>query len=178
MTKKIKQEDKKDNSKIFIMLGIVFALLILVGIIVYAYSTKTDEIPTTTATTTETETTDDSAADVDKLGAREVKLTPENFTEVTTKNKLVLVDMYSPTCPHCQKIAPILTQLSNEYGDKLVVAKMNVSIDANREFVLNWDKTFQYVPAITIFKDGKKVESFTGEKTKAEFKTLIDKYLN
>jgi thioredoxin 1 len=173
-----KNSDKIVNSNMATMGLIVVALLALIGIVYYAWSTKPAD--GNTKTTTETTATSDSAnaANVDKLGAREVKLTPENFTEVTTKNKLVLVDMYSPTCIHCQKIAPILTELSNEYGDKLVIAKMSVAIDANREFILNWDKAFQYVPAVSIFKDGQKVDGFTGEKTKAEFKTLIDKYLS
>ncbi len=153
---------------------IVVALLALGGIIYYSWSTKPADGDTKTTTKAE----DTSVADVDKLGAREVLLTPENFNEVTTKNKMVVVDMYSPTCSHCQKIAPILTELSNEYGDKIVVAKMSVAVDANRDFILNWDKAFQYVPAITFFKDGQKMETITGERTKAEFKTYIDKYLN
>jgi len=156
---------------------IVVALLALGGIVYYAWSTKPAD-NNAAATTTESTTNNANVAEVDRLGAREVKLTPENFADVTTKNKLVLADVYSPTCPHCQKIAPILTELSNEYGDKLVVGKMSVAIDANRDFILNLDKSFQYVPSIFIYKNGQKVESFTGERTKAEFKTLIDKYLN
>ena len=164
------EKKTKTNMTLFwVAIGVV---LIFGGIIYFAWSTKPADTSTETTTTTGTE------ANVDKLGAREVKLTPENFTEVTTKNKLVLVDMYSPTCVHCQKIAPILSELADEYGDKLVVAKMSIGIDANREFMINWDKSITGVPAVTIFKDGQKVEGFSGERTKAEFQTLIDKYLN
>ncbi len=153
---------------------IVVALLTLGGIIYYSWSTK----PADNNTKTTTKSEDTTVADVDKLGAREIALTPENFDEVTTKNKMVVVDMYSPTCSHCQKIAPILTELSDEYGDKIVVGKMSVAVDANRDFILSWDKNFQYVPAVSFYKDGQKMETITGERTKAEFKTFIDKYLN
>jgi thioredoxin-like negative regulator of GroEL len=54
---------------------------------------------------------------------------------------------------------------------------MNASIAENRDFVINLDSSFQYVPAFWIYKDGKKVESFTGEQTKEELKAKIDKYL-
>ncbi len=169
--------EKEKNKKLLPIVAVV-VVLAFVGVIYLAWNnTGSNSTNTDDTNNSETVNTSTSTADVDKLDAREVKLTPENFNQVTTGKGVVLVDMYSPTCSHCQKIAPILTDLSNEYGDRLVVAKMSVAVDANREFILNWDKNFAYVPAITIFKDGEKVESFTGERTKAEFKELIDKYL-
>ena len=154
---------------------VAVAVLVLAGIVYYAWSTRPEDNTETTETTTTQENT--TVADVDALGPREVLLTPDNFEEVTSRKGVVLVDMYLPTCSHCQKIAPILTELSNEYGDKLVVAKMSAATDVNRDFILGWDESFNSVPTITIYKDGEKVDTFTGERTKQEFKDLIDLYL-
>jgi len=158
---------------------VVFGLLILAGIIYFAWN-RTGA--TTNGTNNDTtQTTDDSsatsAAAVDQLGTNETKLTPDNFDAFTKQAGVVLVDVYSPTCPHCIKIAPILTELSNEYVGKVHIGKMSVGVDANRDFILAREKDFAYVPAIWIYKDGVVKESFTGEKTKDEFKALLDKYL-
>jgi len=155
---------------------IIFGLAVLGGVVYMAWN-RTDTTPTTTTADNSTVTDNTSAAAVDQLGPNEVKLTPSNFDEITKKAGVVLIDVYSPTCPHCQKIAPILTELSNEYVGKLIVGKMSVEINENRDFILAREKDFQYVPAIWIYQDGVVKESFTGEKTKEEFKALIDKYV-
>jgi len=170
---------KKNKANLITTISlVVFGLLILAGIIYFAWnrtgSTTTGSTNDRAQTTTDTTT---SAAAVDQLGANETKLTPDNYDAFTKQAGVVLVDVYSPTCPHCIKIAPILTELSNEYVGKVHIGKLSVGIDANRNFILAREKDFAYVPAIWIYKDGVVKESFTGEKTKDEFKALLDKYL-
>jgi len=168
--------EKKGISKsnLTTIILIVVAFVVLGGIIAYAWNTK----PATTATSSSSSgSSTASAADVDKLGPKEVKLTPSNFDSVINGNKVVLVDVYSPTCPHCVKIAPILTEISNDNAGKVVVAKMSTADTANIDFITKKFTDFQYVPAIWIYKDGKVVENFTGERTKQEFQDLLNKYL-
>jgi thioredoxin 1 len=165
---------EKNNKIWMIAFWVIFAVIVLGGVGYYAWN-RVDAPATNNAAATDT--SDTSAAEVDKLGANEVKLTPENYDATTKTAGVVLIDVYSPTCPHCQKIAPILTDISNIYVGKVTVAKMSVAIDANRDFILAREKDFQYVPSIWIYKDGVMQETFTGEKTKAEFQAILDKYV-
>ena len=51
--------------------------------------------------------------------------------DVLKSGKPVLVDYWAEWCGPCKAIAPILDELSTQYGDKLQIAKMNV--DENQE---------------------------------------------
>ena len=51
--------------------------------------------------------------------------------DVLKSDKPVLVDYWAEWCGPCKMIAPILDELSKQYGDKLQIAKMNV--DENQE---------------------------------------------
>jgi thioredoxin-like negative regulator of GroEL len=177
-------EDKKTKSTLITTISLVaFGLLILAGIIYFAWnrtgSTTTVTEAPTSQTTTDNSSTDAAslAANVDKLGPNETKLTPDNYDAFIKQAGVVLVDVYSPTCPHCQKIAPILTDLSNQYVGKVHIGKMSVGIQANTTFILSREKDFAYVPAIWVYKDGVLKESWTGEKTEDEFKTILNKYI-
>ncbi len=168
-------DNNKNNSNLVTTISlVVFGLLLLAGIIYFAWNNTGNPDSSNEG---ETQNTTTSVAEVDKLGANETKLTPENFDAFTKQSGVVLVDVYSPTCPHCQVIAPILSELSDEYVGRVKIGKMTVAEDANRDFILAREKDFAYVPAIWIYKDGAVVESFTGERTKAQFKELLDKYL-
>jgi thioredoxin 1 len=178
------QDKKNKNALIPTISLVVVGLLILAGIIYFAWNrTGSTTTGTGSQNTQTTQTTDNSAnstdlaANVNKLGPNETKLTPDNYDTFIKQSGIALVDVYSPTCPHCQKIAPILTELSNEYVGKVHIGKMSVAETANTNFILSREKDFQYVPAIWIYKNGALKENFTGEKTKAEFKALLDKYL-
>jgi thioredoxin 1 len=54
------------------------------------------------------------------------KVTAANFDEVVLKsNKPVLVDFWAEWCGPCRAVGPILDEISNEYGEKLTIVKLN-----------------------------------------------------
>ncbi len=56
-----------------------------------------------------------------------VYVTDDTFeTEVLNSDQPVLVDYWAEWCGPCKVIAPILDEVSEEYGDKLKIAKLNI----------------------------------------------------
>ena len=67
-----------------------------------------------------------------------VKLGKDNFeTSVIKEEKPVLVDFYSDSCVPCKRLFPILADLEDTYGDKIVVGKVNVLFE--QELVEKYD---------------------------------------
>ena len=58
--------------------------------------------------------------------------------EVLKNEKTIMVDFWAEWCGPCRMIAPILDEVSKEYGGKIAVAKLNVdenqSTPANASF--------------------------------------------
>ncbi|MFP4596054.1 thioredoxin family protein, partial [Ralstonia sp.] len=46
--------------------------------------------------------------------------------DVLKSDKPVLVDFWAEWCGPCKMIAPILDEVSKDYGDKVQIAKINV----------------------------------------------------
>jgi len=98
-----------------------------------------------------------------------VGLTDQNFErEVIQSKELILVDFWSPTCPPCLILGPIIEEIAKEFEDKAKVGKLNVF--ENPETA----KKYQIVgiPTIIIFKDGEIKERATGLKPK---QAIVDK---
>ena len=63
----------------------------------------------------------------------EVKLSNENFNkEVLNSEKPVLVDFWATWCGPCKMIAPIISEISEEFNNKVKVGKVNVDEDVEK----------------------------------------------
>ncbi len=99
----------------------------------------------------------------------EIILTDQNFEqEVIKSNQLVLVDFWSPTCPPCLILGPIIEEIAKEFKGRAKIAKLNVA--ENPETTRSYQ--IMGIPTLVIFKDGKPVERATGLRPK---QVLIDK---
>jgi thioredoxin 1 len=177
------QENKSNLTNILL---VVISLLLL-GVIIFMAYGKTSKKESSGGgdsvnnQPSQEQTNNPSTEDAGKLGANEVKLTAENFdAEVVKSDKLTVVDAYAPWCPHCQKVGPLLTELSNEYAGKVKFGKMNSdnqdpAVKANFDFAIKNGLTGY--PTVWFYKNGQKVETVSGERTKAEFKEVIDRLL-
>ena len=98
-------------------------------------------------------------------------VTDETFDAIViNSDKPVLVDFWAEWCGPCKSLAPTLEKLSEEFGDKIEVVKVNIDecIETGTKF------TIQSVPTLMLFQNGEKISSKVGNQPKAVLKTWIE----
>jgi|SRR5579872_442631 len=105
------------------------------------------------------------------MGPLEIALTNENFdSEVTNSDKPVLVDFWAPWCGPCLVIGPVVSEIAEEYKDKLKVGKVNV--DQNDELQRRFN--IMSIPNLKVFKNGKVVGEISGAAPKQAILSAIE----
>ena len=103
------------------------------------------------------------------------KLTDDTFQkEVLEAQTPVLVDFWAEWCQPCHMVAPVLDELSSEYGEKVKFTKLNV--DENINTPGNYG--VMSLPTLMVFKDGKPMKTLIGVQGKDTLKKAIDEALN
>lgn len=103
-----------------------------------------------------------------------IEVTDANFEEVVIKaGKPALVDFWAEWCGPCRMIGPIVNELSDEYGEKIVVAKMDV--DSNP--MIPGKFGIRNIPTILFFKDGEIADKQVGVVPKTALAQKIDALL-
>jgi thioredoxin 1 len=101
-------------------------------------------------------------------------VTDSDFQDKVIASKLpVLVDFYADWCVPCKTAAPILEELSEQYKEKLVIAKVNV--DMNQNTAAQYD--VMSIPTVILIKDGNEVERQIGFAGKSGYEELIKKVI-
>ena len=86
----------------------------------------------------------------------EVKITNENFEELKNGELPLVVDFWATWCGPCRMIAPIISQLAEEYAGKIVVECEDLVADLG----------IRNVPTILFFKGGEVVDKLVGAANK------------
>jgi thioredoxin 1 len=83
---------------------------------------------------------------------------------IAAESRIVLIDVWAESCGLCKKLTPILDELTRQYGDRVVVLRLNV--DALLPLVdrLGIDS----FPAVLQYRQGVKVDQFVGLKSLAD----------
>jgi thioredoxin 1 len=104
-----------------------------------------------------------------------VVLTDANFEELVEQRKgVALVDFWAEWCGPCKMIAPIVEQIAEENGDKMLVGKLDV--DANSKTAMRFG--VMSIPTLILFKDGEPVERLVGYRPKEQLMAKIRPYLS
>ena len=54
-------------------------------------------------------------------------ITQENFNEVSTSQKPLVIDVYAPWCGPCQLMLPIFEELAKELSESYLFCKLNIA---------------------------------------------------
>ena len=83
-------------------------------------------------------------------------VTDESFDQTIKENKTVLVDFWAEWCGPCKMVAPVLENISNEYG--LPVGKLNIDENPGKPE----EYSVQSIPTMVLFVDGQEVQRIVG----------------
>ena len=87
--------------------------------------------------------------------------------------KPCVIDFYATWCGPCRMVAPILKDLAKEYGDKIVIYK----VDTDKEKELSMAMGIQSLPTIVFIPQTGQPQVIVGAADKATFKRAIDEVL-
>ena len=101
-------------------------------------------------------------------------VTDESFaTDVLQSDKPVLVDFWAEWCGPCKMIGPALEEISEELGDKVTIAKIN--IDENPDAPGKYG--VRGIPTMILFKNGEVSATKVGAAPKSALKGWIESVL-
>ena len=101
------------------------------------------------------------------------ELMTADFSSFIQQDKPVLVDFWAPWCGPCRMLAPVIDEVSAQYGDAISVGK--VDVDKNPDLAQQF--RVMAIPTLILFKDGKVVDQQQGFKPKAALEDMIKKAL-
>ena len=100
----------------------------------------------------------------------ELKITSENFErEVLKSDKPVLIDFWAPWCGPCRMLSPTISEMAEEYGDKVKVYKVNVDEQGDLASMFRVSS----IPLLVVMKDGKVVNSAVGVRPKSQILKML-----
>jgi len=103
-----------------------------------------------------------------------IDVTDDKFEEVVlSSDKPVIVDFWAEWCGPCRMVGPVVKELSEDYGDKIVVTKMDV--DSNPNTAVKFG--IRNIPTILFFKGGEIVDKQVGAVPKAILASKLDAIL-
>ena len=88
-------------------------------------------------------------------------------------SKPAIVDFYASWCGPCRAISPVLEELAKEYGDKIVIYK--VDVDASRDIAQAFG--IRSIPAVLFIPMKGEAQMTVGGRSKEDFKKQIDTIL-
>ena len=90
--------------------------------------------------------------------------------DVLSASKPVLVDFWAEWCGPCRMIAPALEELSEELGDRVTIAKLN--IDENPDTPVRYG--VRVIPTMLLFKDGQPVAQKVGAAPRSQIQGWLE----
>ena len=103
-----------------------------------------------------------------------IHVSDEAFEKVVLKSNVpVVVDFWAPWCGPCRMIAPSLEQIAQEYGDKVLIAKVNT--DDHSQYAQKYG--VQGIPTLLFIKDGEVADRIVGAVPLPMIKGKVDQLI-
>jgi thioredoxin 1 len=104
-----------------------------------------------------------------------INVTDAAFEKTVLQSEVpVIVDFWAPWCGPCKMVAPILDKLAQEYGDKVLIAKVNT--DDNPEWMMKYG--IQGIPTMLFVVGGKIVHRQVGALPERMLRDTVTQFLD
>jgi thioredoxin 1 len=108
------------------------------------------------------------------MSSEPVHVNDSAFEETVLKASVpVVVDFWAPWCGPCKMIAPVLDKLAKEYGEKLLIAKVNT--DENPEWANRYG--VQGIPTMLLIANGKIVHRQVGALPEPILRDMVAQFI-
>ncbi len=97
----------------------------------------------------------------------------ENYQEIISSEKPVVIDFWAEWCGPCRMVAPIIDELATEYEGRVVIGKCDV--EENDDITMKYG--VRNIPTIIFLKGGQLVDKQVGAASKDALKAKIEKLL-
>lgn len=98
-----------------------------------------------------------------------IELTKDNFEQVVTGNKMVIVDFWAPWCGPCRGFAPVFEAASEKHSD-VIFAKVNT--DEEQEIAAQFN--IRSIPTLMVFREKVIVFGQPGALPASNFEKVIE----
>ena len=98
-----------------------------------------------------------------------LEVTDSMIDSLLSSDKVIVLDFWAEWCGPCRAYSPIVSQFAEEYGDIVVVGKVNV--DEASEISARYG--IRNIPTTIVFKGGEVVNKVSGVVTKDKLKELV-----
>jgi thioredoxin len=102
-----------------------------------------------------------------------MNMNQQQFQNLMNEGKVVLVDYWAPWCGYCRRIGPAYDKIAQQYGDRMVVAKVNIDEEphlARREMI-------EVIPTLVLYRDGQALGSIVAPESKAMIENFLQENL-
>jgi thioredoxin 1 len=102
-----------------------------------------------------------------------LQITEENYNEVLSSDKPILLDFWAEWCGPCKLIGPIIDEVSEEFSKTAIVGKVNV----DEAGALSSKYGIRNIPTLLYIKNGEVVDKHVGATSKKEISDKLSALL-
>ena len=103
-----------------------------------------------------------------------IQITDDSFeVDVLQSDKPVLVDFWAEWCGPCKMIAPILSEVAEEFDGRVTIAKLNIDQNAGTPPKFG----IRGIPTLLLFKDGQVAATKVGALSKTQLIEFLENNL-
>jgi thioredoxin len=106
-----------------------------------------------------------------KLTSKIHQATIGNLSEILQTDAPVVIDFWANWCGPCHALTPIMKKLAREFEGRISFAKVNVG--TNRDLASQFQ--VRSLPTVVLFKHGREWDRFSGVRSHADMRKLLEK---
>lgn len=99
----------------------------------------------------------------------EIEVTDQNYEEIVAQGKPIMLDFWAVWCGPCRKIGPDIAALAEQYGNQVIVGK--VDVENNDDLTSKFG--IRNVPTVLFIKGGIVVDKQVGAAPRSTFEEKL-----